>query len=114
MARVKVCRLCGVHNGPDELFCTGCGTSLADVAAVDESEIARAAAAEEAEESAADVPDSAGGDGVPPPHPPQLPPARRARRHANRPSGNALCGSPGAGCPSRANWASAARRDSRS
>ena len=66
MARVKVCRLCGVHNGPDELFCTGCGTSLADVAAVDESEIARAADAEEAEESAANVPDSGGGDGVPP------------------------------------------------
>ena len=41
-------------------------------------------------------------------------PVRRARRHANRPSRNALCDSPGAGCPSRDNWASAARRDSRS
>ena len=37
MARVKVCRLCGEHNLPDELFCTGadCGTSLADVSVVD-------------------------------------------------------------------------------
>lgn len=37
MARVKVCRLCGEHNGPAELFCIGadCGTSLADVGVVD-------------------------------------------------------------------------------
>ena len=46
MARVKVCRLCGHHNGPDELFCAAadCGTSLADVSAVDSSEIERMAA----------------------------------------------------------------------
>ena len=39
MARVKVCRLCGEHNGPDELFCVGadCGTSLADIGVVDTS-----------------------------------------------------------------------------
>ena len=51
MARVKVCRLCGHHNGPDELFCAaaGCGTSLADVSAVDRSEIERMAAEAEAE-----------------------------------------------------------------
>ena len=59
MARVKVCRLCGEHNGPDELFCGGCGTSLADVAAMDESEIARLAAAAAAEEElAGDAPDA--------------------------------------------------------
>ena len=45
MARVKVCRLCGQHNEPDELFCSGCGTSLADVRAVDPDEIERLAAA---------------------------------------------------------------------
>ena len=41
MARVKVCRLCGEHNGPGELFCAGagCGTSLADVGVVDASSI---------------------------------------------------------------------------
>ncbi len=46
MARVKVCRLCGEHNAPDELFCVGanCGTSLADVSVVDASSIQRAAA----------------------------------------------------------------------
>lgn len=39
MARVKVCRLCGEHNAPDELFCARaeCGTSLADVGVVDTS-----------------------------------------------------------------------------
>ena len=43
MARVKVCRLCGRHNEPDELFCAddACGTSLADVSAVDSAEIER-------------------------------------------------------------------------
>ena len=37
MARVKVCRLCGRHNEPDELFCVAadCGVSLADVNVVD-------------------------------------------------------------------------------
>ena len=46
MARVKVCRLCGEHNGPDELFCvaTDCGTSLADVSVVDSSWIESQAA----------------------------------------------------------------------
>ena len=38
MARVKVCRLCGTHNAPDELFCIDCGTSLADVRATDTAE----------------------------------------------------------------------------
>ena len=42
MARVKVCNLCGEHNPPDELFCVSCGTSLADVAAVDPSSIQNA------------------------------------------------------------------------
>ncbi len=57
MARVKVCRLCGQHNEPDELFCVaaGCGASLADVSAVDTSELER----REAEDNAAD-----GGGGV--------------------------------------------------
>ena len=43
MARVKVCRLCGQHNEPDELFCVAadCGTSLADVSAEETSEIER-------------------------------------------------------------------------
>ncbi len=43
MARVKVCRLCGQHNEPDELFCVAadCGASLADVSAVDTSELER-------------------------------------------------------------------------
>lgn len=47
MARVKVCRLCGRHNGPDELFCTGadCGASLADVGVVDGDGIGEGAAA---------------------------------------------------------------------
>ena len=44
MARVKVCRLCDTHNAPDELFCTNCGTSLADVRAVDAAELERPAA----------------------------------------------------------------------
>ena len=50
MARVKVCRLCGQHNEPDELFCVAaaCGTSLADVSAVDTSELERLAAEAEA------------------------------------------------------------------
>lgn len=48
MARVKVCRLCGGRNGPDELFCTAadCGASLADVGVVDGSEIGSGAAAD--------------------------------------------------------------------
>ena len=46
MARVKVCRLCGQHNEPDELFCvaTDCGTSLADVSVVESDRIDRGAA----------------------------------------------------------------------
>lgn len=58
MARVKVCRLCGQHNEPDELFCVAadCGASLADVSAVDTSELER----REAEDNAAD---GGGGDG---------------------------------------------------
>ena len=54
MARVKVCRLCGEHNAPDELFCVGadCGTSLADVSVVDASSVQRAAADDAAAESA--------------------------------------------------------------
>ncbi len=41
MARVKVCRLCGGQNEPDELFCTAadCGASLADVGVVDSGQI---------------------------------------------------------------------------
>ena len=41
MARVKVCPLCATHNGPDELFCIDCGTSLADVRAMDAAELER-------------------------------------------------------------------------
>ena len=44
MARVKVCQLCDTHNGPDELFCVDCGTSLADVRAMDTAEIQRSKA----------------------------------------------------------------------
>ena len=44
MARVKACRLCGRRNEPDEFFCEGCGTSLADVPAMDEGDIERRAA----------------------------------------------------------------------
>ena len=54
MARVKVCRLCETHNGPDELFCTNCGTSLADVRAMDTAEIERLKAEAEAEASGGD------------------------------------------------------------
>ena len=64
MARVKVCRLCGKHNEPDELFCVddACGTSLADVSAVDTSELERLAAeAEAAEAEAAESGDVGGG-----------------------------------------------------
>lgn len=53
MARVKVCRLCGEQNAPDELFCVGanCGTSLADVSVVDAISIRRPAADDAAAES---------------------------------------------------------------
>ena len=63
MARVKVCRLCGQHNEPDELFCAddSCGTSLADVNAVDTSELERLAA--EANAADADAADGADGGG---------------------------------------------------
>ncbi len=72
MARVKVCRLCGQHSGPDELFCTAadCGTSLADVSAVDSSEIERMAAEAEAEsadgggDEGRDVQSGAAGNGA--------------------------------------------------
>ena len=52
MARVKVCRLCGQHNEPDELFCVAadCGASLADVSAVER----RAAEADAGEDSGGD------------------------------------------------------------
>ena len=66
MARVKVCRLCGQHNEPDELFCAddSCGTSLADVNAVDTSELERLAAeANAAEADAADGADGGSADG---------------------------------------------------
>ena len=57
MARVKVCRLCGQHNEPDELFCVAadCGASLADVSAVDTSELER-------REAEADAMDGGGGE----------------------------------------------------
>lgn len=47
MARVKVCRLCGRQNEPDELFCTAadCGASLADVGVVDSTEVGGAGGA---------------------------------------------------------------------
>ena len=65
MARVKVCRICGHHNTPDEFFCKGendtCGTSLADVNAVDTSELERLAA--EADAAEADAADDGGADG---------------------------------------------------
>ena len=46
MARVKVCRLCGRQNEPDELFCEAadCGVSLADVSVVDSSAVGAGAA----------------------------------------------------------------------
>ena len=46
MARVKVCRLCGRQNEPDELFCTAadCGVSLADVNVVDSDAVGGGAA----------------------------------------------------------------------
>ena len=62
MARVKVCRLCDAHNGPDELFCTDCGSSLADVRAVHAGEAERLKAAVEADASAAGGAGVAGGD----------------------------------------------------
>ena len=50
MARVKVCRLCGRQNGPDELFCEAadCGVSLADVSVVDSDTIGQGEAAGDA------------------------------------------------------------------
>ena len=77
MARVKVCRLCGTHNGPDELFC-GCGVSLADVRAVDTAEFERLAA----EEAASGAPDP---DGEP------SPPAGGASAHTVRDQQVAPC-----------------------
>ena len=66
MARVKACRLCGRRNAPGELFCEGCGTSLADVPAMDESEIERLAAADAGGDSAQVPPDrGADADGHP-------------------------------------------------
>ena len=74
MARVKACRLCGRRNEPDEFFCEGCGTSLADVPAMDEGDIERRAAdagddKDEAravdDEAQADDADEAGADGQP-------------------------------------------------
>ena len=59
MARVKACPLCGTRNPPDELFCSNCGTSLADVAAMEESEL-EGVDAEVAEEET-----EAGGDTTP-------------------------------------------------
>ena len=46
MARVKVCRLCGRQNEPDELFCTAAdgGVSLADVNVVDSDAVGGGAA----------------------------------------------------------------------
>lgn len=41
---MKICGLCSEHNAPDELFCVGCGTSLADLSVVDTSRIQPAAA----------------------------------------------------------------------
>ena len=59
MARVKVCRLCGEHNRPDELACIACGASLIDVAAVDAALLERPA-----EEIAADEGGAGGGGTV--------------------------------------------------
>ena len=59
MARVKVCRLCGHHNSPDELFCTECGTSLADVRAADTAELEQ-----QANDTRMDAPPSAAGHTV--------------------------------------------------
>ena len=59
MARVKVCRLCGEHNRPDELACIACGASLIDVAAVDAALLERPA-----EEIAADEGGAGGGETV--------------------------------------------------
>ena len=84
MARVKVCRLCGRQNEPDELFCTAadCGASLADVGVADSSEVGGGAGATGADgavhgdavhgggEGRRNPPSSAGGrtvrDGQPP------------------------------------------------
>ena len=64
MARVKVCRLCGEHNEPGELFCvgSGCGTSLADIGVEDTSEIERREA--EAREAQAREDEAGGGEGA--------------------------------------------------
>ena len=60
MARVKACPLCGTRNPPDELFCSSCGTSLADVAAVEESELEGVDA-----EAAEEEPQAGGADAAP-------------------------------------------------
>ena len=67
MARVKVCRLCGVHNGPRRIVLH----RMRHVAGRRrgggrERDRAFCGLPRRRRESAADVPDSAGGDGVPP------------------------------------------------
>ena len=79
MARVKICRLCDAHNEPDELFCADCGTSLADVRAVDAAELERLAAQEEATN---DAPQPVGDS---------PPPAAAAGAHTVRDQGAAPC-----------------------
>ena len=65
MARVKLCRLCGTRNGPDGLFCSDCGSSLADVRALHADEVERLTA--EADASVVGGADVAGGEAQHPP-----------------------------------------------
>ena len=122
MARVKACRLCGRRNAPDELFCEACGTSLADVPAMDERAIERLAAegadggagartadAVGRRETGGGVDDAAGqahavGQAEAGRDPDGARPAgsRRQPRRATGPPRIARCCSPGAACRSRA------------
>lgn len=61
---MKVCRLCGRQNDPDELFCVAadCGVSLADVSVVDSDAVGAGAAGDGA--AGGGGPDSADGAGA--------------------------------------------------
>ena len=71
MARVKVCRLCGRQNEPDELFCAAadCGVSLADVNVVDSSTVQGPAEGGAAGEDGPGGGPGAAGEGRPDPAP---------------------------------------------
>ena len=92
MARVKVCRLCETHNGPDELFCTNCGTSLADVRAMDTAEIERLKAEAEAQASGSEAGvDSTDAPSAPAPAPPQPAVGGHTVREQTAPTCALLC-----------------------